>query len=102
MDIQLEPEQTLLAALGEHLRQWRLVTGLSQELLAERAGVSVPVIRRLEAGEGGVRLGSFAAVATVLRLDARLTEATDPLMTDIGRLRAPRLLRRRAPRSTPR
>nr|WP_052478738.1 helix-turn-helix transcriptional regulator [Kibdelosporangium sp. MJ126-NF4]CEL20366.1 hypothetical protein [Kibdelosporangium sp. MJ126-NF4]CTQ97591.1 putative membrane protein [Kibdelosporangium sp. MJ126-NF4] len=38
--------------LGERLRELRHQAGLSQEQLAERAGLSVRVIRRLETGDG--------------------------------------------------
>lgn len=87
--------------LGGHLRQWRIMLGLSQELTAERANISLPVLRRLERGDGGVRLGNFLAVVKVLNLDERLTEATDPLNTDLGRMRAHLLGRQRARKYTP-
>lgn len=82
--------------LGEHLRQWRIMLGLSQELTAERANVSLPALRRIERGDGGVRLGTFLAVAQVLNLTERITGATDPLNTDLGRMRAHLLGRQRA------
>ncbi|QCB97676.1 XRE family transcriptional regulator [Arthrobacter sp. PAMC25564] len=85
--------------LGEHLRQWRIVLGLSQELAADRANLSMPTLRRIERGDPGVRLGSFLALADVLGLSDRLAEATDPLETDLGRLRAHLLGRQRARRS---
>lgn len=84
--------------LGEHLRQWRILLGLSQELAADRANLSLPTLRRIERGDPGVRLGSFLALADVLGLSERLTVATDPLNTDLGRLRAPLLGRQRARR----
>ncbi|WP_235861535.1 helix-turn-helix domain-containing protein [Tersicoccus phoenicis] len=88
--------------LGEHMRQWRIMLGLSQELAAERADISVGTLRRIERGDPGVKLGSFLALARVLNLDKRLEEATDPLNTDLGRMRAHTLGRRRAKRrSTP-
>ena len=86
--------------MGEHLRQWRIMLGLSQELAAERANISLPTLRRIERGDTGVRLGSFLAVTEVLNLTERITEATDPLRTDLGRLRAHTLGRKRAQRTT--
>ncbi|MGW9113684.1 helix-turn-helix domain-containing protein [Microbacterium sp. NPDC055683] len=85
--------------MGRHLRQWRLITGVSQRLLAERAGISVPALRRVEAGDPGVRFGNVVAVLHALQLADRVVEATDPLSTDVGRLRAHLLGRERAPRS---
>ncbi|MCW2133772.1 MULTISPECIES: helix-turn-helix domain-containing protein [Crystallibacter] len=86
--------------LGEHLRQWRIMLGLSQELAAERADISVPTLRRIERGDDGVRLGSFLALSNILNLTERLESATDPLETDLGRLRAHLLGRQRARRSS--
>ncbi|MGJ9403724.1 helix-turn-helix transcriptional regulator [Arthrobacter sp. KK5.5] len=84
--------------MGEHLRQWRIMLGLSQELAAERADVSLPTLRRVEKGDPGVKLGSFLAVARVLDVARALVVATDPLETELGRLRAPLLGRQRARR----
>lgn len=86
--------------VGDHLRQWRMLPGLSQELVAKRANISLPTLRRVERGDKGVRLGSFLAVTEVLNLTGRITEATDPLGTDLGRLRAHLLGRKRAQRTT--
>ena len=86
--------------IGENLRQWRIMLGLSQELAAERADISIPTLRRIERGDPGVRLGSVLSLASVLGIDERLAEAVDPLNTDLGRLRAHTLGRRRAARNT--
>lgn len=91
--------QQTAVQMGEHLRQWRIMLGLSQELTAERANISLPTLRRIERGDTGVRLGSFLSVSQVLNLRERLIEATDPLSTDLGRLRAHTLGRKRAQRT---
>lgn len=83
-------------ALGEHLRQWRIMLGLSQKLAAARADISIPTLRRIERGETGVQLGSVLALMNILGLSDRLDEATDPLNTELGKLRAPLLGRQRA------
>ncbi|MBM6621685.1 helix-turn-helix domain-containing protein [Micrococcaceae bacterium RIT802] len=87
-----------LEQLGEHVRQWRILLGLSQELAAERADISLPTWRRIERGEPGVKMASFMSAASVLGLAPRLIGATDPLETDLGKLRAPLLGRQRARR----
>lgn len=84
--------------LGELFRQWRVVLGLSQELAAEQANISIPTLRRIERGETGVHLGSFLALANILGLTERLLEASNPLETDLGRARVHMLWRRRAKR----
>ncbi|ALO67057.1 hypothetical protein AS189_11815 [Arthrobacter alpinus] len=93
-------DENSASTVGNYLRQWRILLGLSQELVAERANISLPTLRRVERGDKGVRLGSFLAVTEVLNLTGRITEATDPLSTDLGRLRAHLLGRKRAQRTT--
>lgn len=83
--------------LGENLRSRRIILGLSQELVAERADLSRPTLMRLEAGEGG-KVEHLMTVASVLGIAEDLISAVDPLNTDLGRARAHLLSRQRAPR----
>ena len=82
------PVQRALREVAEDLVAWRKLRGLTQAQLADRAGVSVNTLRRLEDGGGGV---TFENVFRILRglgvLDA-LTRALDPYETDVGRMRA--------------
>lgn len=64
-----------MRGFAEALREYRLRSGLTQEQLAERSGVSVRTIAALEAGRGRTpRPTSVARLAEALRLpeDARL------------------------------
>lgn len=82
--------------LGEHVRNWRMVLGLTAQQVSERAEISRNTLRKIEAGDGSV---SFNSVAQVLRAIGKfddVVDAVDPLRTDIGRLRAGKLERRRA------
>lgn len=73
--------------LGDHVRTWRKLQGLTAEQLADRANISRDTLRRLETGQP---VGSDILL-NVLRclgqLD-RLVEAIDPYETDLGRARA--------------
>lgn len=53
---------------AEQLRAARSMAGLTQAALAERAGVSVPTVKRLELGEGplGVRLETLQKLQRAL------------------------------------
>lgn len=86
-----------LRRLGSNLRSRRILLGLSQDLVAERANVSRSTLMRLEAGEGG-KVEHLMVVASVLGVDEDLISALDPLNTDLGRARAHLLNRQRAPR----
>ncbi len=82
----------LLHAVGEQLRAQRLRLNLTLEEVAQHAGLSINVVRRLESGEGST-LASFVTVLRVLRRDEWLTSlqpavTIDPLS----------MLKKRAPR----
>jgi len=85
-----------LVEFGGHVRGWRMVLDLTAQQVCERADISRATLRKIETGNPSV---SFRNVAQVLRalgqLD-RVVDATDPLDSDIGRLRADRLTRNRA------
>lgn len=80
---------------GEHLRDWRKVLNLTARQVAERAGITVDTLRRLEHGSGGVSSTHLIAVLTALGLTDQVTEALDPLSSDLGRARIDRISRQR-------
>lgn len=82
--------------LGEHVRGWRMVLNLTAQQVCERADISRTTLRRIEAGEGGVSFGSMAQVLRALGQLDGVVMALDPLNSDIGRLRADSLTRKRA------
>ncbi|HUX70905.1 MAG TPA: helix-turn-helix transcriptional regulator [Cellulomonadaceae bacterium] len=84
-----------LANLGAHLAASRKIQGLTQQELAERAGITRGTLVRLESGDGGPRLDALLAVARVLGFSGALVEAADPLNTEFGRMHAGRADRKR-------
>jgi transcriptional regulator with XRE-family HTH domain len=70
-----------IAALGRRLRAARLRRRLTQAMLAERVGVSVPTIGKLEDGEPSTSLSTMLRVLAVLGLAADIDgiAAEDPL-----------------------
>lgn len=85
-----------VAEFGEHVRGWRMVLGLTAQQVAERAGIARDTLRKIETGDPSV---SFANVTQVLRALGVLdnaVDAIDPLGSDIGRMRAGNLTKRRA------
>jgi transcriptional regulator with XRE-family HTH domain len=59
-----------LAALGARLRAARLRRKMSQPMLAERVGVSVPTIGKLEDGNPSTSLATVLRVLSALGMDA--------------------------------
>ena len=85
-----------LDEFGEHLRGWRMVLGLTAQQVAERAEITRSTLRKIETGEPGVSFGNVAQVLRALGMLDAAIEAVDPLNSDLGRLRAERLTRKRA------
>ena len=59
--------------LGNQIRNARLRKNMRQEELAQRAGISLPTVSRLEAG-GGSSLATFVRVLQVLKEEAWLEQ----------------------------
>ena len=77
-----------LSDSAEHLVTWRKLRGLTQTQLADRAGVAINTLRRLEDGDGGVSLENTLRVIRALGILENFTRALDPYETDVGRLRS--------------
>jgi len=94
--------QRQIKALGERLRAARMRRQITQGVLAERVGVSVPTIGKLENGDPSTSLATTLRALTVLGLadDIDLIAAHDTL----GRQLQDSALRRsnaKRPRPTP-
>ncbi|MFT3887244.1 MAG: helix-turn-helix domain-containing protein [Arachnia sp.] len=85
-----------LAEFGEHVRGWRMVLGLTAQQVSERAGITRDTLRKIEAGDPSAGFGNVAQVLRALGVLDRVVEAVDPLKSDIGRLRAGSLAKKRA------
>lgn len=66
------PASRQLASLGERLRVARLRRRYSTESVAKRAGVARGTLYRVEAGDPGVSLATYASVLRVLGLQGDL------------------------------
>lgn len=88
-----------LAALGDRLRAARLRRKMSQPMLAERVGVSVPTIGKLEDGNPTSSLATVLRVLAVLGMGADI----DQLAADdrLGRSLQDNELTRAPPASSP-
>ena len=85
-----------LTEFGEHIRGWRMVLNLTAQQVAERADITRDTLRKIESGNPTVSFRSVAQVLRALSVLDHVVEAVDPLETDLGRLRAHRLARKRA------
>lgn len=82
------PVRRALRSVAESVSTWRRLRGLTQAQLADRAGTSRGVVRRLEAADGGVSAENLLRILRALGIQDLVTEALDPMRSDLGRLRA--------------
>ena len=70
-----------MKVLGRNIRLARLKRRLPQETLAERAGIGLSTLTKIEKGNCGVAIGTVAAVILALGLGTPFSEilAIDPL-----------------------
>jgi transcriptional regulator with XRE-family HTH domain len=64
-------DQALLQLIGERLARVRLSKNLTQQQLAEQAGLGVRTVQRLELGEAATQLSGFVRVCRVLGIVAQ-------------------------------
>lgn len=81
---------------GEHVRGWRMVLGLTAQQVAERADITRDTLRKIETGDPSVSFRNVAQVLRALGVLDQAVDAIDPLNSDIGRLRAGSLTKKRA------
>jgi transcriptional regulator with XRE-family HTH domain len=74
--------------LSEDLTAWRKLKGLTQAQLADRSGVGIATLARLERGDGGTSIENLLKVLRALGILDNVLNAMDPYETDVGRLRS--------------
>jgi transcriptional regulator with XRE-family HTH domain len=84
--------EAAFADAGESIRTWRKIYRLKAAQVADRAGVSLGTLRKIENGDPGVGMGAFLEVLRSLGLLDAFTESLDPLNSDLGRARLEKAL----------
>ena len=59
-----------LLQLGERIRRWRIKLCLSQEALAEKAGISANTVSRIEGGQMAMGIETFVKLVQAMEADA--------------------------------
>jgi transcriptional regulator with XRE-family HTH domain len=72
-----------LKRLGENVRAWRKIGGLTAEMAADRAGVSRDTLRAVETGRS-VSSENLLAVLRTVGILATVVDASDPITSDFG------------------
>ena len=78
------PVQRALRKLGQDIREARLRRRISTTIMAARASISRTTLGKLEKGDAGVRMGSYATVLFVLGLTDKISLLADARNDEIG------------------
>ncbi len=90
-------DEAVLKELGRRLTAIRLAQNLSQPQLAERAGIGLRTVRRLELGTAAIQLSGFVRVCRALGLLDRIDEImVEPPPSPLVQLKLEKGRRRRA------
>jgi transcriptional regulator with XRE-family HTH domain len=81
------PVRRALRATGSNLSGWRRLQALSAQQVADRAGIGVATLHRIERGDGA-SFENILRVARALGVLDRVIAAFDPSETAVGRMRA--------------
>jgi transcriptional regulator with XRE-family HTH domain len=75
-----------LSNLGRSLRQRRKEIALTQAELAARSGIPLRTYIRVEAGDQGVKIGTYALAAQALGLELALTGRARPTLDQLDQV----------------
>ena len=78
------PVRRALAKLGHDIRSARLRRRIATTIMAERAFITRPTLRKVERGDPGVSLGIYATIMFVLGLTPRVADLADTRADDVG------------------
>lgn len=76
------PQQKALRELGQKLRDYRKMMGISSIATAEAAGLSRVTLYRIEQGEASVAMGAYLSVIFALGLTLELTRQDKNIKKD--------------------
>lgn len=93
------PVERALRRLGADMRDARRRRRIPTQIMAERAGISRTTLTKLEKGDPGVGMGTYATVLFILGLLDRLAELADVRHDEVGLNLADELLPQRIRRS---
>jgi hypothetical protein len=79
------PAARALRKLGHDLRDARRRRRILAEIAAQRASISRTTLVKVEKGDPGVAIGSYATVLFVMGMADRLADLADPTKDAVGR-----------------
>ena len=74
--------------IGANFVAWRKLRSLTVQQVADRAGVSQSTVSRFASDPGSVSVENMLRIARAVGILDQVVAATDPLNTDLGRMRS--------------
>jgi len=78
---------TTFVEIGLHIKTWRRVYQMKSTQVAQRAGISLRTLQKIESGDPSISTAAFLEVIRSLGLLESLADSLDPLNSDLGRAR---------------
>lgn len=78
------PVTRALRKLGHDIKDARRRRRLPMAIVAQRASISKPTLIKIERGDPGVSIGSYATVLFVMGMAEKLAELVDPKNDPVG------------------
>ena len=79
------PVRRTLRKLGHDIRDARRRRRIQTAILAQRASISRMTLNKVEKGDSGVSMGSYATILFSLGMADRLADVADPRHDAVGR-----------------
>lgn len=93
----LHPDAQILESIGQKIAHLRLQSNLTQQALAEQAGIGLRTLQRMELGSAAAQFSSFIRVCRVLGILPRLEAIfPDPEPSPIALLKRDQRSRKRS------
>jgi len=73
----ITPVASTLKKIGEDIKDARRRRNITMAILAERAGINIITLSKIEKGEAGVSMGGYASVLYSLGMIERLQDIAD-------------------------
>lgn len=90
------PVKKALQKLGEDIKEARIRRRISIQLMAERAGISRPTLKKVEDGDATTSMGIYAKVLFIMSLEKNLADLADIRNDKVGLILASQALPKRA------
>ena len=98
-DMVYRTKEEMLKVLGENLKASRLAVNLSQQVAAERSGISLKAVRNIESGENSSTLSLLSYCRTLQKTDWLMSLAPPEVDASLFERRDVARKRQRAGRS---